>query len=176
VRFPPVERPDHVKRPLDGAPGQPDPVAVEPLERAVVVLHHHEEVIHVDLRIVFVHHPVPEIRIAGILAALILVPALWMWRDILVSPQTMIPALIGVPLFAGVVWCGWGRKSENWSIYAVFLAAALALPVGALAYLVIGWIPVALGVKPIVVGAAFWTGSALAILRQIALQRQKREG
>ena len=28
VRFPPVERSDHVKRPLDSAPGQPDPVAV----------------------------------------------------------------------------------------------------------------------------------------------------
>jgi len=77
---------------------------------------------------------------------------------------------------AGVVWYGWGQKSENWLIYAVVLAAALALPVGALMYVFTGWIPVALGVTPIVVGAAFWTGSALAILRQIALQRQKREG
>ncbi len=53
---------------------------------------------------------------------------------------------------------------------------ALALPVGALLMVLVGWIPVALGVKPIVVGAAFWMGSALAILRQIVLQRQKREG
>ncbi len=52
---------------------------------------------------------------------------------------------------------------------------ALALPVGALAYLVIGWIPVVLGIKPIVVGAAFWTAAAIAILRQIAIQRQKNE-
>ena len=65
MRFPPVERPDDVKRPLDSAPGQPDPVAVEPLERAVVVLHHHEQVIDVDLWIVFVDHPVPEIRVGG---------------------------------------------------------------------------------------------------------------
>ena len=67
ARFPPVERSDHGKRPLNGAPGQPDPVAVEPLKRPVVVLHHHEQVIDVDLRIVFVDHPVPEIRIGGVL-------------------------------------------------------------------------------------------------------------
>jgi len=40
VRFPGVERSDHVEHPLDGAPGQPDPVALQPLERAVVDLHH----------------------------------------------------------------------------------------------------------------------------------------
>jgi len=114
--------------------------------------------------------------LAGVLAGLILVPTLAMVHDVLVSPQTTIPVLIGVPLFAAIVWYGWGRTSQNWGAYALFLAAALALPVGALVYLVIGWIPVALGVKPIVVGAAFWMGSALAILRQIALQRQKREG
>ncbi len=114
--------------------------------------------------------------LAAVLAALIIIPALWMARDILTAPQTMIPALIGVPLFAGVVWYGWGRTSRNWGAYAIFLAAALALPVGALMYVFTGWIPVALGITPIVVGAAFWTGSALAILRQIALQRQKREG
>jgi hypothetical protein len=66
VRFPPVERPDDVKRPLNGAPGQPDPVAVEPLKRPVVVLHHHEQVIDVDLWIVFVDHPVPEIGVGGV--------------------------------------------------------------------------------------------------------------
>ena len=87
-----------------------------------------------------------------------------------------MPVLIGVPLIAGLIWYGWGRKSENWILYAAFLAAALALPVGALLTVLVGWIPVALGAKPIVVGAAFWMGSALAILRQIALQRQKREG
>jgi len=114
--------------------------------------------------------------LTGILAAIIIVPALWMARDVLADPQTMVPVLIGVPLIAGLIWYGWGRKSENWILYAAFLAAALALPVGALMYVFTGWIPVALGVKPIVVGAAFWTGSALAILRQIALQRQKREG
>lgn len=113
--------------------------------------------------------------LTGILAVLILVPTLVMAHDVLVSPQTMVPVLIGVPLFAAVVWYGWGRKSENWSIYAVFLAAALALPVGALMYVFTGWIPVALGVKPIIVGAAFWTGSALTILRQIAILRQKKE-
>jgi len=48
----------------------------------------------------------------------------------------MVPVLIGVPLIAGLIWYGWGRKSENWILYAAFLA----------------------------------------ILRQIALQRQKREG
>lgn len=42
-------------------------------------------------------------------------------------------------------------------------------------YVFTGWIPVALGVKPIIVGAAFWTGSALTILRQIAILRQKKE-
>lgn len=110
--------------------------------------------------------------LAAVLAVLIIVPVLWMWRDILVSPQTMIPALIGAPLIAGVVWYGWGQKSENWLIYAVVLAAAIALPVGALIYLLVGWLPTALGVKPIIVGAAFWTGSALAILRQIASRRQ----
>ncbi len=66
VRFPPVERSDHVERPLDGAPGQPYPVAVQPLERAVVVLHHHEQVIDVDLLIVLIHHPVAEIRVGGV--------------------------------------------------------------------------------------------------------------
>lgn len=113
--------------------------------------------------------------LTGILAAIIIVPALWMARDALADPQTMVPVLIGVPLIAGLIWYGWGRKSENWILYAAFLAAALALPVGALVYLVIGWIPVALGVKPIIVGAAFWTGSALTILRQIAILRQKKE-
>lgn len=111
--------------------------------------------------------------LTGILAAIIIVPALWMARDVLADPQTMVPVLIGVPLIAGLIWYGWGRKSENWILYAAFLAAALALPVGALVYLVIGWIPVALGVKPIVVGAAFWTASALMILRQIALMQKK---
>ena len=85
-------------------------------------------------------------------------------------------APITTAMRAGVVWYGWGRTSRNWGAYAIFLAAALALPVGALMYVFTGWIPVALGITPIVVGAAFWTGSALAILRQIALQRQKREG
>ena len=66
VRFPGVERPDHVERPLDGAPGQPDPVAVEPLERPVVVLHHHVEVVDVNLLIVFVDHPVLEIGVGGV--------------------------------------------------------------------------------------------------------------
>ena len=63
--FPGVERSDHVERPLDGAPGQPDPVAVQPLERPVVVLHHEQE-IHIGLLIVLVDHPVPEIRIGGV--------------------------------------------------------------------------------------------------------------
>jgi hypothetical protein len=66
VRFPPVERPDHVERPLNGAPGQPDPVAFQPLKRPVVVLHHHEQVIDVNLLIVLVHHPVPEIGVGGV--------------------------------------------------------------------------------------------------------------
>jgi hypothetical protein len=114
--------------------------------------------------------------LAAVLAALIIIPVLWMAHDVLTAPQTMIPVLIGVPLIAGLIWYGWGRKSENWILYAALLAAALALPVGALLMVLVGWIPVALGVKPIVVGAAFWMGSALAILRQIALQRQKREG
>lgn len=39
-------------------------------------------------------------------------------------------------------------------------------------YVFLGWIPVALGTKPIIVGAAFWTSTALAILRQIVIQRQ----
>jgi hypothetical protein len=30
------------------------------------VLHHHEQVIDVDLLIVFVHHPIPEIRVGGV--------------------------------------------------------------------------------------------------------------
>ena len=78
-----------------------------------------------------------------------------------------------VPLIAGLIWYGWGRKSENWILYAAFLAAALALPVGALLMVLVGWIPVALGAKPIVVGAAFWTAAALVILRQITLMRKK---
>jgi len=112
--------------------------------------------------------------LTGILAAIIIVPALWMARDVLADPQTMVPVLIGVPLIAGLIWYGWGRKSENWIFYAAFLAAALALPVGALLMVLVGWIPVALGIKPIVVGAAFWTAAAIAILRQIAIQRQKK--
>ena len=112
--------------------------------------------------------------LAGILAAIIIVPALWMARDVLVDPQTTVPVLIGVPLIAGLIWYGWGRKSENWILYAAFLAAALALPVGALPMVLVGWIPVALGIKPIVVGAAFWTAFALVIFRQIVIQRQKK--
>lgn len=112
--------------------------------------------------------------LTGILAVLILVPTLVMAHDVLVSPQTMVPVLIGVPLFAAVVWYGWGRTSRNWGAYALFLAAAGALPLGALMYVFVGWIPIALGIKPIVVGAAFWTASALVILRQIAIQRQKK--
>jgi hypothetical protein len=111
--------------------------------------------------------------LTGILAAIIIVPALWMARDVLTAPQTMIPVLIGVPLIAGLIWYGWGRKSENWILYAAVLAAALALPVGALLMVLVGWIPVALGIKPIVVGAAFWTAFALVILRQITLMRKK---
>lgn len=111
--------------------------------------------------------------LTGILAAIIIVPALWMARDVLTDPQTMVPVLIGVPLIAGLIWYGWGRKSENWILYAAFLAAALALPVGALLMVLVGWIPIALGIKPIVVGAAFWTAAALVTLRQIALMRKK---
>jgi hypothetical protein len=110
----------------------------------------------------------------AVLAALIIIPALWMARDVLTAPQTMIPVLIGVPLIAGLIWYGWGRKSENWILYAAVLVAALALPVGALLMVLVGWIPVALGVKPIVVGAAFWTAFALVIFRQIVIQRQKK--
>ena len=112
--------------------------------------------------------------LTGILAAIIIVPALWMARDVLADPQTTVPILIGVPLIAGLIWYGWGRKSENWILYAAFLAAALALPVGALLMVLVGWIPVALGIKPIVVGAAFWTAFALVIFRQIVIQRQKK--
>ncbi len=111
--------------------------------------------------------------LAAVLAALIIIPALWMAHDVLTAPQTMIPVLIGVPLIAGLIWYGWGRKSENWILYAAFLAAALGLPVGALLMVLVGWIPVALGAKPIVVGAAFWTAAAIAILRQITLMRKK---
>lgn len=112
--------------------------------------------------------------LTGILAALIIIPALWMARDVLTAPQTMIPVLIGVPLIAAIIWYEWGRTSQNWGAYALFLAAALALPFGALMYVFLGWIPVALGIKPIIVGAAFWTSAALAILRQIVIQRQKK--
>ena len=111
--------------------------------------------------------------LAAVLATLIIIPALWMARDVLTAPQTMVPVLIGVPLIAGLIWYGWRRKSENWILYAAFLAAALALPVGALLMVLVGWIPVALGIKPIVVGAAFWTAAAIAILRQITLMRKK---
>lgn len=112
--------------------------------------------------------------LAAVLAALIIIPALWMARDVLTAPQTVIPVLIGVPLIAAIIWYGWGRTSPNWGAFALFLAGALALPVGALMYVFLGWIPVALGIKPIIVGAAFWTSAALAILRQIVIQRQKK--
>ena len=110
--------------------------------------------------------------LAAVLAALIIIPVLWMARDVLTAPQTMIPILIGVPLIAGLIWYEWGRKSENWILYTAFLAAALALPVGALLMVLVGWIPIALRIKPIVVGAAFWTAAALVIFRQIVIQRQ----
>lgn len=113
--------------------------------------------------------------LTGILAVLILVPTLVMAHDVLVSPQTMVPVLIGVPLFAAVVWYGWGRTSRNWGAYAIFLAGAFALPVGALMYIFVGWIPVALGVKPIVVGAAFWSATALVALQQIVIMRKKQD-
>jgi hypothetical protein len=112
--------------------------------------------------------------LAAVLAALIIIPALWMAREVLTAPQTMIPILIGVPLIAAIIWYEWGRTSQNWGAYALFLAAAGALPLGALMYVFVGWIPVALGIKPIIVGAAFWTSAALAILRQIVIQRQKK--
>ena len=54
------------------------------------------------------------------------------------------------------------------------IEAGRALPVGALMYVFVGWIPIALGIKPIVVGAAFWTAFALVIFRQIVIQRQKK--
>lgn len=112
--------------------------------------------------------------LAAVLAALIIIPALWMARDVLTAPQTMIPVLIGVPLIAAIIWHEWGRTAQVPLPYALLLAGALALPVGALMYVFIGWIPVALGTKPIVVGAAFWTASALGIFRKIAIQRQKK--
>ena len=112
--------------------------------------------------------------LAAVLAALIIIPALWMARDVLTAPQTMIPVLIGVPLIAAIIWHEWGRTAQAPLPYALLLAGALALPVGALMYVFIGWIPVALGTKPIVVGAAFWTAAAIVILRQIANGLQKK--
>ena len=66
--------------------------------------------------------------LAAVLAALIIIPALWMARDVLTAPQTMIPVLIGVPLIADHL-ARWGR---NRSLPMPLLAGALALPVGAL--------------------------------------------
>jgi len=112
--------------------------------------------------------------LAGILAALIIVPTLWMARDVLTAPQTMIPALVGVPLIAAIIWYEWGRTSPNWGAFALFLAGALALPVGALMYVFLGWIPVALGLSPLGVGIVFWICSVIVILRQIAIRQQKK--
>ena len=50
--------------------------------------------------------------LAAVLAALIIIPVLWMAHDVLTAPQTMIPVLIGVPLIAAIVWHEWGRTAQ----------------------------------------------------------------
>jgi len=110
--------------------------------------------------------------LAAVLAVLIIIPALWMAREVLTAPQTMIPVLIGVPLIAAIIWYEWGRTSQNWGAYALFLAAALALPVGAALAVLLGPLYLALGYSPLMIGAVCWAGAVIAIIWNI--QRQKK--
>jgi len=105
--------------------------------------------------------------ITGVICAILLATILSSWHELLLSPGTMIPILIGAPLIAYLIWHEWGRTSQHRMVYALVLAVALALPLGAVAMIMFGWVAVELGYPPLTVAAVFWLCGVFVIFRKI---------